>query len=332
MARRKTASVADAGGAIRIGDTEAPPGKRTDIELRAARLPTGTWASLPVTVVRGLRDGPRVWLSAALHGDEINGIEIIRRVLVRLKPRAMSGAVIAAPIVNVFGFLQQSRYLPDRRDLNRSFPGSARGSLAARLAHLFLNEIVEPCTHGIDLHTGSHYRTNYPQIRADLDDPETHRLATAFGAPVMIDAKLRDGSLRAAAVARGKRVLLYEAGEPLRFDRDSIRTGVRGVMSVLAALGMVEDGNRRIVESWRAKQTTWVRARRAGLLVLEVALGEHVAEGSSVGFVTDAFGGTPSTIPAPVSGTVLGLSTNPIVHRGDAIVHIAHAADSGPTS
>jgi predicted deacylase len=184
---------------LRIGDTLVQPGSTGRVDLPVARLPTQTHLSLPVAIIHGARPGPTLWLSAALHGDEIGGVEIIRRVLSRVSAPRLDGSLIAVPIVNVFGFISQSRYLPDRRDLNRSFPGSARGSLAARLAHLFMTEVVKQCTHGIDLHTGSSHRRNLPQIRADLDDPDTRRIATAFGATVMIHSRVRDGSLREAA-------------------------------------------------------------------------------------------------------------------------------------
>ncbi|MFW6198438.1 MAG: M14 family metallopeptidase, partial [Acidobacteriota bacterium] len=160
-----------------IGGERVAPGETRRLDLPVARLPTQQMLSLPVKVLHGSRPGPRLWLSAAIHGDEVNGVEIIRRVLDAVRPEELAGTVVAVPIVNVFGFVQQSRYLPDRRDLNRSFPGSRRGSLAARLARLFLTEVVERCSHGIDLHTGSLHRSNLPQVRGDLDDPETRRCA-----------------------------------------------------------------------------------------------------------------------------------------------------------
>ncbi len=206
---------------FRIGELEVAPGRSATGELPIARQVTGTRISLPLQVVHGRSDGSTVWLSAAVHGDEINGVEIIRRVMRQLDARTMAGTVIAVPIVNVHGFLNGDRYLPDRRDLNRSFPGSPTGSLAARIANLFMTEIVSRCDVGIDLHTGSDHRTNLPQIRADLDDPETRALAEAFGAPLMLHSRIRDGSLRGAATERGATVLLFEGGEALRFDDDA---------------------------------------------------------------------------------------------------------------
>ncbi len=179
-----------------INDVVVEPGQCQRLELPIARLPTHTMLSLPITIVNGVQPGPRLWLSAAIHGDEINGVEMIRQVLAQVDPGQLKGTLIAVPIVNVFGFIEQSRYLPDRRDLNRSFPGSSRGSLASRLAHLFMQEVVSRCTHGIDLHTASQHRTNWPQIRANLQDRETHRCAQAFGTPVIIHAATRDGGAR----------------------------------------------------------------------------------------------------------------------------------------
>jgi uncharacterized protein len=188
---------------------------------------------MPVVVINGKHPGPTVWLSGAIHGDELNGVEVVRRVLPRIDQRTLRGAIIAVPVVNVFGFVEQSRYLPDGRDLNRSFPGSARGSMASQLAALFMKEVVMQCELGIDLHTAAAHRTNIPQVRANLDDAETLALAKAFGAPFIIDARLRDGSVRSAATKRGIKVLLYEAGQIHRFDEEAVEAGVDGVLRVL---------------------------------------------------------------------------------------------------
>ena len=193
------------------------PGERKKIFLRIAALYDYTDISIPIEVIRGKVDGPILFISAAIHGDEINGVEIVKRVLKRVSIDKLKGTLIAIPIVNVFGFNNLSRYLPDRRDLNRSFPGQKNGSLASRLASIFMKEIVHKCTHGIDLHTGAVHRTNLPQIRACLDDAATKTLAKSFGVPVVIDSTLRDGSLREAARRKGIPMLLFEGGEALRF-------------------------------------------------------------------------------------------------------------------
>jgi len=285
---------------------------------------------LPVEVIRGRKAGPNLWISSGLHGDELNGIEIIRQVLDGIRPSQLSGSIFAVPIVNVFGFVMGSRYLPDRRDLNRSFPGSPRGSLAARIAHLFMREIVAQCDVGIDLHTGSDHRANLPQVRADLDDPATRVLATAFGAPMTIHAVTRDGSLRAAAGAMGRPILVYEGGEPHRFEDYAIAAGAMGVGRVLAALGMVEgEFDPPTGPTLEARGTRWVRAGRSGILRLEVRLGEEVVKGQRIGFIGDSFGYRPLMVRAPAGGVVVGLTRNPIVNRGDAVANLARPTQSG---
>ena len=287
--------------------------------------PTGTWVALPVTVVNGARPGKHIWLSAGIHGDELNGVEIIRRVLARLDPKNLAGAVIAVPIVNVFGFIHQSRELPDGRDLNRCFPGSPRGSLASRLAHLFMNEIVSQCQYGIDLHTGSNHRANLPQIRADLADPETRRCANAFAPSVLLQSRLRDGSLREAAVRRGIHVLLYEAGEQLRFHRPAIEVGVHGTERVLSYLGIASESSPPLASLpiREASDGRWVRASCSGILHLETELGQNVVKGQLLGKIRDAFGDRAARVKAPISGLVIGLVTNPLVRQGDALIHVA---------
>ena len=223
-----------------IGGVRVRAGTVRALELPITRLVTGADVTLPVRVVHGREDGPCIWVNAAIHGDEVVGVEVVRQVMAGLDPKTFRGTLVAVPIVNVLGFMTGDRYLPDRRDLNRSFPGSARGSLASRIAHLMMTEVVAKCEVGIDLHTGSDRRTNLPQVRADLDDPRTRELAAAFGAPVMLHARVRDGSLRHAARESGATVLLYEGGENWRFDEWAIAAGTDGVRRVLGRLGMVD--------------------------------------------------------------------------------------------
>ncbi|MDC5698922.1 succinylglutamate desuccinylase/aspartoacylase family protein [Intrasporangium calvum] len=306
-----------------IGPVRIRPGYAREVELPITRLVTGAEITLPVRVVHGREEGPTVWVTAAIHGDEVVGIEVIRRVLARLNPKTFRGTLVAAPIVNVLGFTAGDRYLPDRRDLNRSFPGSARGSLASRIAHLVMTEVVGRGEVGIDLHTGSFGRTNHPQIRADLDDPRTLALAEAFGAPVMVNARLRDGSLRAAARERGAAVLLYEAGEAWRFDEWAIEAGTAGVRRVLASLGMIDPVEPPPQPSLFSRSSGWVRARRTGILQLDVVLGQRVHVGDRLGSLTDSFGKTLRLVHADRSGIVVGRTTAPLVNRGDALIHIA---------
>ena len=308
---------------LTIGGVTVKPGQNTYIEIPVAVLPTQTPLHLPVTVFHGKTPGPCVWLSAALHGDELNGVEIIRQVIEQMDVKRLHGTLIAAPIVNVFGFLQQSRYLPDRRDLNRSFPGSKRGPLASVLANLFLEEIVRHCTHGIDLHTGSLHRINLPQVRGNLENTETLECAEAFGAPVIMHAATRDGSLREAAQKRDIPVLLYEAGEPMRFNDEAISTGVRGILRVMARLGMRRGQAKRPKHTPTVvRKSQWVRVRHGGVARMAVTLGQRVRKGQRLAIVGDAFGHSSADVPAPVAGLVIGHTLNPLVNRGDAIVHI----------
>ncbi len=309
---------------IRVAGHTLEPGTRRRIELPAARLATGSPLGLPVEVVHGLRPGPRVWLTAAIHGDELNGIEIVRQVLNETTPKRLAGTLVAVPIVNVFGFITESRYLPDRRDLNRSFPGSARGSLASQLAHLLMKEVVDGSDFGIDLHTGSADRTNLPQIRADLDDPETRRLALAFGAPIAIHAALRDGSLRAAANAKGARVLVFEGGESRRFNREAIEAGTAGVLRVLREAGLRSTAPPPPgIPPLESRDTAWIRAGRSGLVRLDVEPGDRVTKGRRLGVIKDAFGERILQVKASRDGVVIGMTRHPNVNRGDALVHVA---------
>ena len=317
---------------VMIGDTHIAPGERYSLDLSVAKLYTHTDVTLPTHVIRGRKEGPRLFVSAAVHGDEINGIEIIRRLLALKSISKLRGLLIAVPVVNVFGLINLSRYLPDRRDLNRSFPGSEKGSLAGRLAHLFMHEIVSNATHGIDLHTGSNHRTNLPQIRARLDDPETERLAKAFGAPVILDSNLRDGSLREAVTERKIPMLLYEAGEALRFNEFAIRAGVKGVVAVMRAIGMLPPtrSRKRRYEPLISKSSSWLRAPKSGFLQIQTHLGDSVAKGETLGIISDPFGGNSEEVKAPAASVVIGLFKLPLVHRGDALFHLAHFDDEVP--
>ncbi len=309
---------------LEIAGHRVEPGERRRIEIPVGRDVAGAASFLPVEVVRGLEPGPRLFVCAAIHGDEINGVEIIRRVMNRrLRPR-LRGTLIAVPVVNVYGFIGQSRYLPDRRDLNRSFPGSSRGSVASRLAHLFMTEVVAHATHGIDLHTAAIHRSNLPQIRACLDDRETRRLAEAFGVPVLIDANVRDGSLRQEVLDRGIPMLLYEGGEALRFEESAIRAGVRGVNAVMRAIGMLPESEATpVAEPFVARSSSWVRAPEAGVLRARVRLGARVKPGQRLGLVSDPLGDHEVEARADRGGIVIGRTELPLVNAGDALFHIA---------
>jgi predicted deacylase len=306
------------------------PREQRVVELELPPLYVHAPLTLPVHVLHGAKAGHRLFVSAAIHGDEINGIEIIRRLLKHPSLKRLHGTLIAVPIVNVYGMIHQSRYLPDRRDLNRSFPGSSKGSLAARVADLFMEEIVERCTHGIDLHTGAIHRSNLPQIRANLDDEETARLAQAFGVPVLINSNIRDGSLREAAAEKGIPMLLYEAGEALRFDEVSIRAGVKGIINVMRELDMLPPSRSRKKKNYEpfiARSSTWVRSPESGLFRKVSPMGSRVKRGELLGLIDDPFGREQYEVISTASGIIIGCSQIPLVHEGEALFHIARFED-----
>ena len=309
---------------ITIGATTVAAGERASVSLPIADLYTGTSISMPVEVINGKRPGPVLFVCGAIHGDELNGVEIIRRLLRRKSLGSIRGTLLAVPVVNVHGFLDQSRYLPDRRDLNRSFPGSPRGSIAARMADTFVKHIVAKSDCGIDLHTAAVNRTNLPQIRADLTDAKTAELAKLFGAPVIIDATMRDGSLRACGAERGVPILVYEAGEALRFHELSIRAGLRGVINIMRHLGMLPAAKTtKSIEPVIADSTSWVRAPDSGIVSRKVKLGARVVEGQRLASVGDPLNAGEEKVIAPFDGIVIGRSMLPLAHEGDALFHIA---------
>ena len=309
---------------IRINGTDVEPGQRLTIDIPVARLHTHTPVNMPVHIIRSKRPGPCLFVCAAVHGDEINGVEIIRRLLRQPGLKRLHGTLLAVPIVNVFGFLNHTRYLPDRRDLNRSFPGSEKGSLTARLADLFVREIVEHATHGIDLHTGAVHRTNLPQIRANLEDAETERLARAFSAPVLLNTDTRDGSLRQVATDMGVTMLLYEAGEALRFDEITIRAGVHGIIEVMRALDMLPASRRKRQSSEPviALSSSWIRAPASGILRTVAPLGAHIRRGTLLGMISDPFGEQEIEVRTNFSGVIIGRNNLPLVNEGDALFNI----------
>lgn len=308
-----------------IGGTAIAAGSRQTVHLPLPLFYTHVPMTMPVHVIRGRRPGPCLLICSALHGDEINGVEIIRRVHGHKSISRISGTLILIPVVNVFGFVAQSRYLPDRRDLNRSFPGSPKGSMAARLANLLMTGVLPGCTHLIDLHTGAINRENLPQIRASLQgDDALKEMAEAFGAPVILDAPLRAGTFREAARGQSVQALVYEAGEALRFDEVSIRAGVAGIFNVLSHLGMLPArARRRVHSSFTARSTQWIRASQSGVLRAWVTLGSRIEVGDVLANISDPFGEHEEAVTSPAAGIVIGRTRIPLVHEGDAVFHIA---------
>jgi uncharacterized protein len=315
--------------AFEIAGEIVPPGERRTLSIPVSRQLTGLSASLALQVLHGARPGPAVFVSAAVHGDEINGIAVVQRLAAALDPAVMAGTLILAPAVNIYGVIAHSRYLPDRRDLNRSFPGSARGSLAAQLAHCFLEHVIDKCMLGIDLHTAAVHRYNLPQVRIAAGDPYLVELAMAFGAPVIIESALRDGSMRELAQRRGTPMLLFEAGEALRFDRLSIDIGAEGVERVLAHIGMIaaDDGLTSVGIPARANRSNWVRSPRGGISRRIRKSGDTVRAGELLATVEGLFGEDAMELVSPVDGIVIGHATLPVVNQGDALFHIAEVAN-----
>jgi len=308
-----------------IGQQEVAPGSVETVELPISRLSTRTQMVLPVRVLHGSKPGPVLFVSAGVHGDEIIGVEIIRRLLRKISIKRLSGTLLCIPVVNVFGFIMHQRYLPDRRDLNRSFPGSASGSLAGQLANVFSKEILRRSDYGIDLHSAAVHRTNLPQIRVNADSPRANELAFVFGAPAIIVSPLRDGSLRQKAAEQDVDVLLYEAGEALRFDELSIRLGVSGILRVMSHLGMVSHSKvkRTTTVPVQSNRTQWVRAPEGGIFRAKYTTGHRVKAETVLGYLSDPFGDTDVPVLSPLDGIIIGRTNVPIVNQGDALMHVA---------
>ncbi len=300
-------------------------GTRQTITLPVSTLPDHTPVGLSVEVHHGKRPGPTMFVSAAVHGDEVIGVEIVRRLLRAPQLKSLRGTLLVIPVVNTFGFLSHSRYLPDRRDLNRCFPGHPSGSLGSRLAHIFLQDVVLRCDFGIDLHSAAIHRTNLPQVRVSPSDSFTGKMAQDFGAPVVLTSPLRDGSLRAVAAKLGTPILLYEAGEGLRFDEMAVRAGVAGILRVMRGQNMLPAKGiaKAKVAPHMCTSSQWLRAPAGGLLRTFRAEGETVEAGDVLATVSDPFGVDETDLIAPNAGILIGRAILPVVNEGDAVFHLA---------
>ncbi|MBL4714401.1 MAG: succinylglutamate desuccinylase/aspartoacylase family protein [Alcanivorax sp.] len=277
---------------------------------------------VPVLVAHGKEPGPRLCLTAAVHGDELNGIEMVRRLMYELEPNELAGTVVGVPIVNLDGFRNGSRYLSDRRDLNRYFPGHKNGSAASRVAYSLFNNIVRQCDYLVDLHTGSQKRINQPQLRADLDKSDVVAFAKHFGGMTVLHSPPGEGMLRAAAVDEGVVAVTMEAGGPNRLEEEAVDYGVQALETLLENLDM-----RKASRFWGAPQpvffeSEWIRAGQGGILLSEVSLNDQVRKGEILGTVTDPISNTGSAIIAPYDGRVLGMAVNQVVHAGFAAYRI----------
>jgi uncharacterized protein len=311
---------------------EVPPGTYQRLGWSATELFEGVPISSPVLVVNGTLPGPTLCLAAAIHGDELNGIEMVRRVMHGLNPQKLSGAVVGVPIVNLQGFRRGSRYLPDRRDLNRFFPGNPSGSAASRIAHSFFTQVASNCDALVDLHTGSFERANLPQLRADLRNPDVVTLTQGFGATVILHSEPAEGTLRRAATAAGIATVTLEAGGPSELELEEVMHGVKGIETLLNTLGMV-----RKTRLWGDPEpvyyrSVWVRANRGGILLADVSLGSSVRRGDLLGTITDPMTNSSTNLYAPFSGRVLGMARNQVVMPGFAAFHVGYQTAEASTA
>jgi len=298
------------------------PGEFKEVNINIARLPSRTQIDTPIYVYRAPADGPTLALTAGMHGDEINGMEIVRRILDAGHNKVLRGTTICMPIINVYGFLNYSRDVPDGKDVNRSFPGSRSGSLASRVAWHMTHDIIPFIDIGVDFHTGGAMRTNFPQVRCVMQDPRNVELANAFHAPFTIDAPFRPHSLRQTAAKHGKNIIVYEGGESLRMDTHSIVEGINGTLRLMRYLKMIDFAPEPTIESRIVWNTSWIRARTAGIFHPLVQAGELSQKGQLVGNITDPFGEFREQVKAPSNGYVVGLNNNPVVNAGDALMHL----------
>ena len=318
----------DGWGPLRILGGKVAPGSRSDLYWTAGESFAGSAIETPITVIRGVAPGPTLCLAAAVHGDELNGVEIVRRTLSEIDENKLHGTVIGAPIVNLLGFSHGSRYLPDRRDLNRYFPGQPTGSSGSRIAFAFFSEVIRHCERLVDFHTGSFKRTNLPQLRANLHNPKVREFITRFGATSVLHKVGYRGTLRNATTEAGIPAVTFELGAPGTLQLDFVRFGVKAIDTLLGNLGML--GRFR---SWTAEQpifyrSRWVRAYRGGILTSSVQVGTPVRAGDVLGRVINPITNEESEVSAPVSGRVLGRALDQFVLPGFAVFHIGVAADN----
>jgi uncharacterized protein len=305
-----------------IAGHEIQPGELREININIARLPSHTQIDTPIYVSRSAEDGPTLALMAGMHGDEINGMEIVRRIIDRGLHHVKRGTVVCMPIINVYGFLNYSREVPDGKDVNRSFPGNKSGSLASRVAYAVMHDVIPYIDYGVDFHTGGAMRTNYPQVRAVLREPQNVELAHAFCAPFTIDAPFRPNSLRREAARRGKNIIVYEGGESLRFDYHAVEEGVSGTLRLMKHLNMIDWAPAPTEENRVIWSSSWVRAKHAGLFQPNVIAGQLVHKGDWVGTITDPFGEFKEEVKANETGYVVGLNYSPVINAGDALMHL----------
>jgi predicted deacylase len=308
-----------------IGGQTVSPGEDKLLKISIDRLPTGTLIDIPVYVYNAKKPGPTILIQGGLHGDEINGIEIVRRMLAEKSFRVNKGAVIAVPILNIFGFIHYSRDVPDGKDVNRSFPGTKTGSMASRMAYHYVTEIMHQIDFGIDLHTGGGQRHNFPQIRYTAEDKKSARLAEVFNAPISFASKLIKGSFRNAAFLMNKPTVVYEAGESMRFDDYAIKEGIQGVLNILKHFEMISNSDFKYVERNKTIHIAarkWLRAPTAGMFIPKVVNGSEITKGQILGIITDTFGKRTKQIKAPFDGYIFCVNQQAVINQGEALFHV----------
>lgn len=308
---------------IKIAGITIAPGEEKQIDAQIAKLPSRTSIDIPIIVSRSKKPGPTLLITGGMHGDEINGIEIVRRIISKKFHTPLIGTVICIPILNVYGFINFSRQTSDGgKDMNRCFPGTRNGSLASQLAYRLTQDILPLIDFGIDFHTGGARINNYPQIRAQLDDPKNLELAKAFAPKFMLHSPFREKSFRKEAAKKGKSILVFEGGESLRLRKHAIDEGVNGFLRVMKHLKMRKDAPKPKSELFYIKKTSWVRARSAGIYHSFCHTGEFVEKGTVVGLITGPYGEFEHQMKAPTSGYAIAINNKPVVNRGDALIHI----------
>ena len=307
---------------IEISGERIAPGENKLVHINIDRLPTGTLIDIPIYVFNGGEPGPVILIQAGLHGDEINGIEIVRRMMYEKYFNIKKGTIIAVPILNVFGFIHFSRDLPDGKDVNRSFPGSRSGSLASRIAYHYTQALFPQVDFCIDLHTGGGRRHNYPQIRYTPGDEKSKQLAAIFDAPFSFQADLINKSFRKAAFKQGIATIVFEAGESMRFDDFSIQKGVQGIVNILVHFGMsgpvFMEGSKTIY----LDKHRWLRAPTAGMFIPKILNGANVEKRQVLGIITDAFAHHYKEMKAPFAGYIFCINHQAVVNQGDALFHL----------
>ena len=306
------------------------PGESKNIQLEIARLHTTTKLTIPIIVKRSKIAGPVVLFSGGIHGDEFNGIEIVRQLISKKINKPKRGTIICIPIVNIYGFINRSRDFPDGRDLNRVFPGSRKGSLASRFAFHITNDIMPLVDYAVDFHAGGASRFNAPQIRLTPNNPEVKILANAFNAPFTLFSKNIVGSFRSASEKIKVKMLLFEGGKSLDINHEVAQEGVDGVKRLLRHLDMLDPkhfappANKQTIY---IEKSGWLRAKCSGLLIDHNLVGQFVKKGTVLGMITDPFGKFERKIKAPNDGYVLNANHSPIVYQGDAIYHLSNTGE-----